>query len=402
MHRRDFLYSATSLALAPSTLLASEPILPTQSSFSMVDEAMVDFLQKQDIPGGAISILLHGKLVYAKGYGWADMERQQAFLPITSARIGSISKPITALAVLKLVSKSKLGLDEPAFAKTGLEPFLRNGEQVDARLGKTTVRHLLQHTTGYDEKMSGNFTVDVRTVARAMGKSLPVPEDIVRYYMGRPRTEEPGSRYAYDNAGYLSLGRLIAKVSGQPYETYVRENILSPLGISKMRVGARLRKDIPAWEATPYGTTGPQQTTPGEHWESCGGWAASAVDLAKIVRAVTTNRISRLLPAHLISEITRRPDYVPRNENNYYGLGWDLHFDVSGKRMIFGHSGSGGVGMGFISSRWDGAAACMVFNRDKSGSLQFIWDGVGKALDTLGVTRYPQGDLFSQYPDEAK
>ena len=121
--------------------------------------------------------------------------------------------------------------------------FLPEGREADPRLGEITIRHLLQHTAGWDRDKSGDPMFQSRKIARALGiASPPAPADVIREVLGRPLDDPPGTRYVYSNFGYCLLGRIIEKLSGQPYERLVQERVLRPAGITGPKLGATLRQ----------------------------------------------------------------------------------------------------------------------------------------------------------------
>lgn len=171
---------------------ASPPALPAQ-----VDQLLRP-VSAGKCPGVAIGVVRDGRPILMKGYGLADVEKG---LPITSAtifRIGSVTKSFTSLAVLQLVERGKLRLDDPLALY--LPDFPRAGE--------IRIRHLLSHTAG-------------------------VP-DFVSYEQARklPLEFTPGTRINYSNTGYNVLGRIIEKVSGQKYAEYLRAHIFQPAGMT--------------------------------------------------------------------------------------------------------------------------------------------------------------------------
>ena len=109
------------------------------------DQMMREFVKENEIPGAALAVAKEGRLVYARGFGWADRENRKPVQPHSLFRIASISKPITAVAILRLVDKGKLKLDDKAFALLSHKPHLGKDTKVDPRLKEVTIRHLLQH-----------------------------------------------------------------------------------------------------------------------------------------------------------------------------------------------------------------------------------------------------------------
>jgi CubicO group peptidase (beta-lactamase class C family) len=242
-HRR-FACLLLALTLAPvrgqdsKTLpFTGEPV-PELAPF---DDLMRSFLAEHEVPGAALAISKDGKLIYARGFGYADPENNEKTLPTSLFRIASISKPITAAAILMLIEQGKLRLDDRAFELLALPT--PPGRKRDPRLADITVRHLLQHTGGWDRAKSFDAMFRPILIAKDLGVEPPAgPNEVIRYMLGQPLDSDPGSRYAYSNFGYCVLGRIIEKVSGQPYETFVQENVLRPLGATQTRLGKTLER----------------------------------------------------------------------------------------------------------------------------------------------------------------
>src|SRR5262245_39718564 len=114
-----------------------------ESTLPSFDDFLTGFMEKHNIPGGALSVVKNGKLVYVQWYGLADKSAKTPFTQSTLARIASVSKPITAVAVLRLVQEGKLSLDARAFKLLGYEPFLKPDAKPDARIWDITIRQLL-------------------------------------------------------------------------------------------------------------------------------------------------------------------------------------------------------------------------------------------------------------------
>ena len=190
-------------------------------------------MRKFSIPGGAVAVMRDGKLIYARGFGYADVENKTPVQPDALFRIASVSKPITGVAIMKLVEEGKLRLDDrvaPLIAHLTPAP----GATVDPRWEQITIRHLLTHTGGWDrDKPNGGFDPMDRPVIAAAAVNAPAPasaETIIRYMKGMPLDFNPGEKFAYSNFGYDILGRVIERVSGMPYEEYVRTHVLAARG----------------------------------------------------------------------------------------------------------------------------------------------------------------------------
>ncbi|HXO20807.1 MAG TPA: serine hydrolase domain-containing protein [Thermoanaerobaculia bacterium] len=185
--------------------------VPELASF---DRIVPSLMAKWGVPGAAVAVVQEGRLILARGYGWADREARQPVQPDSLFRIASLSKSLTSAAILQLVEEGKLRLDDKAFdLLKDLRP--RAGARVNPQLRQITLRNLLQHSGGWDSGKSFDPMFRSREIAGAMGVPTPAgPEAIVRYMLDQPLQFTPGTAYAYSNFGYCVLGRVIEKVTG--------------------------------------------------------------------------------------------------------------------------------------------------------------------------------------------
>ncbi len=209
--RRDFLAGAAGLLLTASAPVHAQARPPRLAVF---DVMMADFLREHRVADAALAVTRKGRLAYARGFGAA-----QAASPF---RVGSVSKPLTAAAVLHLAERGALSLEARAWELLGLD------EPSDTRWKRITVLNLLQHTAGWDRERSFDPMFGPR--------SLPGTRELLREMLRRPLDFDPGARHAYSNFGYFLLGRIIERASGTAYEEHLRREVLAPLGISGMRV----------------------------------------------------------------------------------------------------------------------------------------------------------------------
>ena len=155
-----------------------------------------------DVPGASLAITKDGRLILAKGYGLTNMENQKLVQPDTLFRIASISKPITAVAVMQLVEDGLLNLDDRVFQI--LDRFQPpEGVHKDPRLDDIAVRHLLQPSGGWDRGRSYDPMFSTGKVEDELGVPKPAScRDVIRFMLGHPLDFDPGTGYAYSNFGY--------------------------------------------------------------------------------------------------------------------------------------------------------------------------------------------------------
>ena len=413
--------AALAAALAAPTVPACRPreagaggaVTPEASFKPIVTELMA----KWGLPGGAVGLVKDGRLVFAAGYGFADRERRRPATPATLFRIGSLSKPITAAAVLKLVEQGRLGLDDRPFRLLDdLKPAA--GAFLDPRLYDITVRDLLRHSGGFDRAASGDPMFKPTEIAWAMGAAPPAgPSTILRYVFTQPLDFAPGTRYAYSNFGYSVLGRVIERVTGRRYRDFVRDNVLAPMGITDMRVGLTEPKFRAAGEARYYDFPGSWLTAsvfPSvrdsvampdggfylEAMDAHGGWLASAVDMMRFMTWVDgrSRRRGFLKPATLAMMTARPPLAEYQGSPAYYALGWMVRpVDESGGANWW-HTGTLAGSSAILVRAHNGLSWVALFNsqpNDADGFLAELDRALWKAVD--GITAWPRADLFRVY-----
>lgn len=386
---------------------------PGMASFDRVVPA---FMEKWQIPGGAVAVVKDGRLVLARGYGWADREARRPVEPESLFRIASLSKSITAAAVLELVEAGKLSLDDKAFQLlSDLQPAA--GAKADPRIHRITVRNLLNHTGGWDSDKSFDPMFSSREIVHALGVPAPArPRDIIRYMLGKPLQFAPGTRYAYSNFGYCVLGRIVEKVTGQSYGDWAKAHVLARAGSSCMRLARTLARDRAPREARYYGYPGiglaqsvfpntpPRLPWPYGGWsieamDAHGGWLASAVDLARFVCAVDPRSgHPQLLRPQSIAWMTAPPPPPAgkKGSDNWYGMGWQVR--PVGTAENWWHGGSLDGTTTIMVKAYNGITWVALFNSraknsDKSGGE--LDDAMWRAVN--GVTSWPERDLFDRF-----
>ena len=201
------------------------------------DTLMQQFMMTNDIPAGALGIMHDSTVVFDRAYGHADEARIHPVRPDVVMRVASLTKPVTAAAIRKLIAAGSLSLTDKVFSLgvpgSGVLDYVPFGSP-DARLGDITIDHLLRHRGGWDRDAVGDLTYMERTIAAAMNvDSPPSRVDTVRYIMGQPLQSDPGSTYHYSNIGFLILGLIVEQVSGLDYESYVHQQVFAGTDITR-------------------------------------------------------------------------------------------------------------------------------------------------------------------------
>jgi CubicO group peptidase (beta-lactamase class C family) len=268
-----------------------------------IDSQVVRMMRQLEIVGASLAIAKDGRLVYAKGYGYADKEKQIKMQPYHLLRIASVSKLVTAVGIMKLVEQGKLKLSDKVFGKNGLlnDPDLLKIN--DKRMEEIEVVHLLTHAGGWRNRFRADPLFRTLEIAQWMKTKPPADiRTVIRFMLTQEMIAEPGVFYDYSNFGYCVLGEVIKKVTGMPYEKYIQTQVLQPLGIHRMQIGhSRLAQHAPV-EVKYYDYQGARlklgiegkgdsvsRVDGGTHIEALGpsgGWIATPADLLKLVLAV--------------------------------------------------------------------------------------------------------------------
>jgi CubicO group peptidase (beta-lactamase class C family) len=373
-----------------------------------LEAAVMAFMEDRSITCGSFAVTRNGRLVLARGYTWTAARTPviSPTRPISLFRTASVTKPITAAAVLRLIQEGRLHPDDRVTS------LLRLGPAADPRLDGVTVLHLLRHRGGWDRGVSGDPMFADQDIASALGRPLPVaPDDIVRYVTARRLDHDPGTTFAYSNYGYLLLGRIIERVTGLPYAVYVSRAVLAPLGIGRMRLGRTL---VPAPGEVPYYSQykGPTVMDPSRalvaapygsfnhenNAFNC-GWLASAVDLVRFARVY--DGVTPVLSGASASAAFARPEAagtaaVTGGNGHYYGCGW--HVRPAARGLLAWHSGSLPGTHTLLVRRPDGLTWAVMFDQrdDPSGERYRDIDGaLHDAADD--VETWPPGDLGAWY-----
>jgi len=268
----------------------------------VIDSIFNEFLVKKNIKWASIAVTKKGKLVYARGLGYSNYLDSTVTEPWNLFRIASVSKLITATAILKLVENGQLDLEDKVFGSTGWlnDSIFLNYK--DKRIEKITINHLLTHTSGWNHRAYDPVFGPLVIASKYRKKQAIETEDLIRYALEQKLDFEPGLKYSYSNTGYCMLGKIIEKASGMPYEDYIQFALLHPLGIYNMQIGSSFPEEMPAKEVMYY-VNGKLSLYPAYDCSKlrvplqyggndiallgpAGGWIASAPELAKLVVAM--------------------------------------------------------------------------------------------------------------------
>jgi CubicO group peptidase (beta-lactamase class C family) len=306
-----------------------------------VSDFVNGYLKKNQIPGCAVMLRHDGKVVLCQGYGFANVEHGVRVTPQTVFQSGSIGKQFTAMAIMMLIDEQKLALEDP------ISKYLDVPENWSA----IRVRHLLTHTSGlgdYPESFSlqRDYTED----------------ELLKMIMAQPLAFAAGEKWSYSNLGYVTLGILIHKVSGEFWGDFLQQRVFGPLGMKHTRVISEA--DIIPNRAAGYvlknGALKNQEwVSPSVNKTADGSLYFTVEDLAKWDEALETRK--------LISRASYEQMWTPVRLNSGttapYGFGWRITKSDSGHQVLE----HGGAWQGFASYivRYpeDGLSVAVLCNR---------------------------------------
>ncbi len=341
--------------------------------------------------GMSVALVEDGRLVMARGYGLSGLPNDDPVEPGSLFRIASISKPLTAVTLLRLVDEGLLSLDDKLIEVA--PSLIPDGGPADPRAAQIELNMLLEHRGGWDRSVDPNPLFILRTIADEMGvPSPPSRTAFAQWVFSRPLHYAPGTRYTYNNVNYLVLGEVIEAVTGMPFEEHVRSTVLAPIGATSLRVGGTLERDRQPGEVV-YQYAGADQSVFDEEpgvlprqyggrfnlrlTEASGGWIGSAVDLARFGRAFRDGV--------LVS--TESHDYMiaDHSDSGVYGAGWVLDDDG------INHSGLLEGSNSILSIRDDGRIIVLLFNGNTDRPFTDFIDQI------LAIPDWPDHDLFLVY-----
>lgn len=314
------------LALAPAT--AQSPAGLPAATLDRIERAISAEMSQQSIPGLSAAVAADHRVVWSDGFGLADLENYVPAKSTTVYRLGSISKSITAVAVLQLAERGRLDLDAP---------IQRYCPSFPQKPWPITARQLLAHLGGirhYQGPEEFNSTRHYTQIS-----------DTLEIFKNDPLLHEPGTRFSYTTYGYNLLGCAIEGASGMKYLDFVRENIFVPAGMDRMRAD-----DV--YEIIPNRAQGYRRTSTGRLLNSAladtsnkmpgGGLCSTVIDLVKFAIAVQTGKLVKktTLEQMFSPQRTRDGQLAGINRNGQfigYGLGWFIS-ERGGRKEVW-HTG---------------------------------------------------------------
>ncbi|PAV81225.1 hypothetical protein WR25_20435 isoform B [Diploscapter pachys] len=304
----------------PVRFLKGTPELLSDTQMDFLVRRVEHFMKDLNIPGLSIAIAKREQLKFAAGFGYADIRKQEPVTPNHQFRVGSVSKPITAAAIMMLIDRGKFKLDDKLFGMDSIfgDEFSKKS-QYKRYVTDVTVRHLLEHTAGGWD----NLQSDAAWIQPEMST-----KELITYVLENvPLEYKPGTMWIYSNFGYQLLGHLIETASNMPYETFAKKFIFSQSGVYDIQVARPTISDKAPREVLYYMSGNglgfdPYQMLPPERIGPWGGWIASPIQLLMFLTRVDgfRNRPDILSDQSIVDWSIPSPA-----SNDTYGLGWSLN-----------------------------------------------------------------------------
>uniref|UniRef100_A0A0K0DY70 Beta-lactamase domain-containing protein n=1 Tax=Strongyloides stercoralis TaxID=6248 RepID=A0A0K0DY70_STRER len=307
-------------SIIPFTLYNGSLELLKEKQLDFLNDRVTRFMKELDIPGLSIAISKHEKLKFAAGYGYADLRNKLQVTSDNQFRVGSISKPITATAIMILIDKGILCLEYKIFGKQGIlgKDFIRTN-MYGKYIEEIKLRHLLEHTSGGWD----NLTNDPAWIEPNLDLKNLIETVLENFHL----KYKPGTQWIYSNFGYLLLGYIIEKYSQMSYENFVKQNIwkmgnVTDIEVAKPTVSEKSPREVLYYMSgnkvgfNPYDMLPPSRTGP---W---GGWIASPIQLLHFMRIVDGFPFKKDILSKKSIKIWQQPS-AP--SNGTYSLGWSIN-----------------------------------------------------------------------------
>ncbi|HEY1113278.1 MAG TPA: serine hydrolase [Chitinophagaceae bacterium] len=311
------------------------PFLSRAQDIASRADELLSAYYKQGKFNGTVLLAKGGNVLFEKGYGFADVEGKVLNTATTEYRIGSISKPFTAILILQLQEQGLLSVKDPVGKHV---PGYPKGDSI-------LIEHLLNHTSGIR-----SITTMKEYYAKWIGEPATLQQTIDRF-KGEPLGFSPGARFEYSNSNYILLSYIAEKVSGKSYAQLLNKGIIQKLHLAATGVDRNDRaskQKALGYAASPQSDFAPARFNDMSVLAGAGALYATARDLYSLDRA--------LYGTSLLSETSRAAMFTPGKAP--YGLGWEIK--EKGGRKEISHSGSID---GFVSNiiRFPGEDACIIF-----------------------------------------
>ena len=305
------------------------------SDLAGMDRKVQNFMSKWNLQGASLTIMRNDSLVYSKGYGWADEKAGVKMSPGIILRMASVSKLVTAVGIMTLCERGDLSLDTKVFGPEGiLCDSTYTAAIKDKNYYNITVEHLLRHQGGFTTRHGDPLFSTRDLMLRNRWDTPPDQQTLLISQLGRRLSFVPGTSQSYSNLGYLILSMVIEKVTGEPYEKWMQENVLRKAGCRDFHIAQTYYSDkYPNETRYHMQVNDPlvdEYNNSGRQVERCyggndirglsgaGAWVASSAELARLVASIDgRDEVPDILSPESVRKMT---EYI---DDETYSLGWN-------------------------------------------------------------------------------
>jgi CubicO group peptidase (beta-lactamase class C family) len=309
-------------------------------------------LAEQNLPGFSVAVGIGSEIVWAEGFGWADLENRTPVKPDTRFRIGTASTALTSAAVGLLLEQGRLKLDDEI--QTYVPEFPKKQWPV-------TLRQLMGHTAGVRN--------DGGDEGPLMETHCKRPVDALQYFADKPLLSEPGTKYRYSSYGWILMSAACRSRGREPFLAFMEKQVFEPLGMSETKADSvaapaagRASSYFPRFAADPKYGLDPMREIDYSCYAGSSAFVSTASDLVRFAMAIQAGKL--LQPATV--KLFQTSQRLPSGEETGYGLGWDLEtVELAGARTpTVGHDGDslGGMVASFVTFPNSGIVVAVLSN----------------------------------------
>jgi serine beta-lactamase-like protein LACTB len=334
-------------------------------------------LAEQNLPGLSVAVGAGADLVWAEGFGWADLENRVEVEPETRFRIGTASQVLTSAGVGLLLDSGRLKLDETIQAYVPEFPV---------KQWPVTVRQLMAHMAGVRNDAGDEEPVTVRCE-----RTL----DVLPRFAGNPLRFDPGTQYRQSSYGWMLVSAAVEAAAGEPFFSFMRSQVFEPMGMNDTRADSGIESSakravsyFPRFAADPrYGPQDPNEEEDYSCFSGAGAFLSTPSDLVRFGLAVNDGKFLQPATVRLLQTSQR----VAAGQETGYGLGWDLEIvTLAGQQTTtVGHDGDlrgGGVST-FITLPDRGLVVAVISNTSYADTSS-VATGIAQAfVEHLSATR---------------
>ena len=351
-----------------------------------MDSIMRRYLKRWELNGAQLAVTRNDSLLYVKGYGWADKERNVLMEPCHIMRMASVSKLVTAVGIMKLQEMGHLKLSDKVFGPQGILNDTTYINSIrDKRYYDITVEQLLRHKAGFNNYAGDPMSSTRYIMMQNRLTTPPTHRELLRILLRRHLGYTPGTGRCYSNLGYTILSMIIEKRSGMSYEQFMQDKVLRPAGCFDFHIAGIYYRDRRPNEVRYYmhGGSEPvyEYNNSGKKVDKCygdtdiprlagaGAWAASAAELSRLIASIDgCSVLPDVISPQSVKAMTQQ---MPSGD---YSLGWN--YTPVGRPWIRTGSLSGTSAL--VMRYPDGQCWILLTNTS-------TWKGHGFSIDTISL-----------------